>query len=291
MKDRPRNLRRCGAGEKIRLQATWDRAMSTLTVNGTELYFEVRGKGPPVLLIMGATGDGGHFEAFAELLADEFTVVSYDRRGNGRSPVPPGWQTTSPEEQADDAAALLEALDMAPAAVFGTSSGGTFALCLLVLHPASVRGAILHEPGLYALVDFDAVRAPQRALLQEALESGGPPAAVERLLCYVGGDDAWSRLTPALRERLRSTAGTLFGVELGSYELYLPDEETLAALPAPVSLLVSEDGLPSSAEITRRLGERLGVEVATTPGTHAAYHDHPHELAETVRPFLREVTA
>ena len=105
------------------------------------------------------------------------------------------------------------------------------------------------------------------------------------------GDDGWNRLTPALRERLRATASTLFEVELGSYELYLPDEETLAALSAPVSLLVSEDGLPFSPEITGRLGKRLGVEVATTPGTHAAYHDHPYELAEAVRSFLREVTA
>ena len=169
--------------------------------------------GPPVLLIMGATGDGGHFDAFADLLADEFTVVSYDRRGNGRSPVPAGWQTTSPEEQADDAAALLEALETGPAAVFGTSSGGTFALCLLVRHPAWVRGAILHEPGLYALVDFAAVRAPLRALVQEAMERGGPPAAVERFWCYVAGDDGWNRLTPALRERLRATASTLFEVE------------------------------------------------------------------------------
>ena len=291
MNDRPRNLRWCGAGEKIRRQATGTAQMSRVTVNGAEFYFEVRGMGPPVLLIMGATGDGGHFDAFADLLADEFTVVSYDRRGNGRSPVPAGWQTTSPEEQADDAAALLEALETGPAAVFGTSSGGTFALCLLVRHPAWVRGAILHEPGLYALVDFAAVRAPLRALVQEAMERGGPPAAVERFWCYVAGDDGWNRLTPALRERLRATASTLFEVELGSYELYLPDEETLAALSAPVSLLVSEDGLPFSPEITGRLGKRLGVEVATTPGTHAAYHDHPYELAEAVRPFLREVTA
>ena len=35
---------------------------------------------------MGATGDGGHFDALADVLADEFTLVSYDRRGNGRSP-------------------------------------------------------------------------------------------------------------------------------------------------------------------------------------------------------------
>jgi pimeloyl-ACP methyl ester carboxylesterase len=36
--------------------------MPTVTVNETELYHEVRGSGPPILLIMGATGDGGHFE-------------------------------------------------------------------------------------------------------------------------------------------------------------------------------------------------------------------------------------
>ena len=89
----------------------------------------------------------------------------------------------------------MDALGTGPAAVFGTSSGGTFALCLLVRHPGSVRGAILHEPGLYALVDdFDAVRAPMRALVQEAMEAGGPPAAVERFWCYVGGR---RRLEPA----------------------------------------------------------------------------------------------
>ena len=240
---------------------------------------------------MGATGDGGHFDALADLLADEFTVISYDRRGNGRSPVPAGWETTSPEEQADDAAALLDALGTGPAAVFGTSSGGNFALCLLVRHPEAVRGAILHDPGLYALVDdFDAVRAPVRALVRRRWQAGGPSAAVERFWCYVAGDeDGWNRLAPALRERLRATASTLFEVELGTYELYLPDEETLASLSAPVRLLVSEDGLPFFAEIAGRLGERLGVDVATTPGARRVSRV-PVEFAEALRPFLREVS-
>ena len=182
--------------------------MPRVTVNGAELYYEIRGTGPPLLLIMGATGDGGHFDELADLLADEFTVVTYDRRGNGRSPVPAGWRTTSAEEQADDAAALLDALEIGPAAVFGTSSGGTFALCLLVRHAEHVRGLILHEPGLYSLVDdFDAVRAPIRALVEEAREAGGPSAAVERFWCYiVENEDGWNRLAPSLRERLRATA-------------------------------------------------------------------------------------
>jgi pimeloyl-ACP methyl ester carboxylesterase len=266
-------------------------SMPTVTVNAAELYHEIRGTGPPVLLIMGATGDGGHLDAFADELADEFMVVSYDRRGNGRSRVPAGWQTTSPGEQADDAAALLDALETGPAAVFGTSSGGNFGLCLMIRHPESVRGAILHEPGLYALVDdFEAVRAPVRALVQEAMETGGPPAAVERFWCYMAGPDGWDRLAPPLRDRLRATAGTLFEVELGTYELYMPDDDTLAAIAAPVLLLVSERGLPVFAQIAGRFADRLGVRVATTPGTHATYHEHPRELAEVVRPFLREVS-
>jgi pimeloyl-ACP methyl ester carboxylesterase len=260
-------------------------------VNGAELYHDVRGTGPPVLLIMGATGDGGHFDTLADLLADEFTVITYDRRGNGRSPAPAGWQTTSPEEQADDAAALLDALGVGPAAVFGSSSGGNFVLCLMVRHPGLVRGAILHEPGLYALVDdFHAVRAPVRALVQEAMAAGGPPAAVERFWGYMTGEAGWNRLAPALRERLRATAGTLFGVELGTYELYMPDDQTLTSLAAPVRLLVSEESLPILAEIAGRFGQRLGVEVATTPGGHDACHEYPEEVAAAVRPFLGELS-
>ncbi len=99
------------------------------------------------------------------------------------------------------------------------------------------------------------------------------------------------RLAPALRDRLRATADTLFAVELGTYELYMPDDETLAAIAAPVLLLVSEDSLPFFAEIAGRLGERLGVEVATTPGIHDAYHEYPEEFAAAVRPFLRKVSA
>jgi pimeloyl-ACP methyl ester carboxylesterase len=266
--------------------------MPRLRANGTDLYYEVRGKGPTVLLIMGATGDAGHFEAFAGHLADEFFVVTYDRRGYGRSPAPPGWRTTSPEEQADDAAALLAALGGPPAAVFGTSSGANFALCLLVRHAAAVSGAILHEPALFAFHDdLDAARAPLRALLGDALASGGPPAAIEPFWRYIAGDEGWVKLAPGLRERMRASAATLFEIELGTYERYLPQNESLARAAQRVRLLVSADGLPAYTEVDKRFGERLGVNVETTAGTHAAYHDHPRELTAAVRPHLRELVA
>jgi hypothetical protein len=53
-------------------------------INGAELHYELQGSGPPVLLVMGGTGDGGHFATLAPLLADEFTVVTYRVQAAGR---------------------------------------------------------------------------------------------------------------------------------------------------------------------------------------------------------------
>jgi hypothetical protein len=56
-------------------------------------------------------------------------------------------------------------------------------------------------------------------------------------------------LQPALRERMLAGAETLFDVELGSYESFLPDDETLAAIVAPVMVLVSEQSLAVYARL------------------------------------------
>jgi pimeloyl-ACP methyl ester carboxylesterase len=261
-----------------------------LGVNRTKLYHEVRGEGPAVLLIMGMTGDSGHFDALAELLADEFTVVTYDRRGNGRSPRPPGWDTTSPREQADDAAALLAALGLVPAAVYGSSAGANFALSMMLRHPEAVSRAVLHEAVLVRLFDDPEARAGVTALVREAMQAGGAPAALERLWRYVAGDENWERLEPGLRERMAASAETFFDVELGTYEDFLPANEALAAITAPVLVLFSEDSLPVYAQAAGRLASRFGVEAMPTPGSHTSYHDHPRELANTIRPFLRDVS-
>ena len=263
-----------------------------LAVNGTELHHEVRGTGPPVLLIMGAPGDGGHFERFAKLLADEFTVVTYDRRGNGRSPRPSGWTTTSAEEQADDAAALLEALGLVPAAVFGTSLAGVIALCLVLRHPRMVSGAILHEPAFWSLFDDpDEVRRTVGAEIADGMRFGGPGEAIERFYRYVAGDANWEGLDPELRERVLAGAETYLEIERGAFASYLPDEPTLAAIETPIQLLVGDGSLPIFAQAAGRLAKRLGIEITGTAGTHFAFLDHPRELAETVPPFLRAVSA
>ena len=99
--------------------------MSTTTSVLADLHHEVRGSGPPVLFISGASGDAGHFARTAARLDDEFTTVAYDRRGCSRSAGLPDGEIMSIAAQADDAAELIEELELAPAIVFGTSGAAT----------------------------------------------------------------------------------------------------------------------------------------------------------------------
>ena len=179
-------------------------------VNGTQIYYEVQGSGPPVLFISGATGDAGHFGFIAPFLADEFTIVRYDRRGNSRSPRPVGWGSTSMDEQADDAAGLIKALGLVPCVVFGTSGGGDILLSLLVRHSEVLQGAILHEPALIsALSNPQEVMGPMQSMVEEAMSKGGTPPSD-------GEVHSQSRRRRALRKRSRDgAAGTDDGKRRG----------------------------------------------------------------------------
>jgi pimeloyl-ACP methyl ester carboxylesterase len=272
--------------------------MPTVSVNGTQLYYERRGSGPSVLFIQGATGDGGTFTQVAELLADEFTIVTYDRRGNSRSPRPSGWAMTTMDEQADDAAALLRALDLAPAAVFGTSGGAVILLNLLLRQPQVLRGALVHEPPLIPVVPGGAALGAQfQAMTEEALAKGGPRGAMEFFLRAEAGDANFEHLEPALRERMLGNADVFFSTELEPLVTYVPDAAALGQVRVPVFALagVEHRGADSGPgdyhyEATRWVADRLGTNLMELPGAHAPYLDRPQELAVALRPLLKQVS-
>ena len=163
--------------------------MTSISANGATLYYELRGSGPSLLFISGATGNAGHWTGVANTLADTYTVITYDRRGNSRSPRPAGWASTTVDEQADDAAALLLGLQVAPAIVFGTSAGAGIAANLAIRHPGLLRGVVFHEPifpsGVANAVD---IRARRKALIEEGIATGGVRAASELVLRSVAGE-------------------------------------------------------------------------------------------------------
>jgi pimeloyl-ACP methyl ester carboxylesterase len=263
-----------------------------LETKGASIYHEVRGSGPSVLFIAGATGDGGHFRRVAKILSDEFTVVTYDRRANSRSPRPEGWESTSTEEQSDDAAGLIEALDIAPVAVFGNSAGAIIGLDLVIRHPELVRGAILHEPPLTAgMSNAEEVLGALQQVIDGGMQKGGPRGGCEAFLRFVAGDETFEALAPQLRERLLGNGEIFLGTEIGVMEPYDPDEATLATVEVPVRVMVGAESAPFFAETAQWLAGRLNVEVERLPGGHTPYFDQPEEMAQTLRPVLRELSA
>ena len=262
-----------------------------LEVNGARIYHEVRGSGPSVLFVAGATGDGGHFQRVAERLSDEFTVVTYDRRANSRSPRPDGWGSTSPEEQSDDAAGLIEALGIAPAAVFGNSAGAIIGLDLVVRQPQLVSGAILHEPPMTAgMSDPEEVMGALQRVVEGGTQSGGPRGGVGAFVRSVAGDETFENLDPQLRERMLGNGETLFGTEMEVLVAYRPDDATLAAVEVPARVMVGTDSAPFFGEAARWLADRLDVALERLPGAHTPYFERPEEMAETIRPLLRELS-
>jgi pimeloyl-ACP methyl ester carboxylesterase len=76
-----------------------------------------------LLLIAGGSADAGVYEPVAACLAGDYTVVTYDPRGNSRSPLDGPWEDQRIEVHSDDAHRLLGLLAAGPAYVFGSSSG------------------------------------------------------------------------------------------------------------------------------------------------------------------------
>ncbi len=271
-------------------------AEGRVKVNGAELYYEVRGTGPAVLLIHGTNLDSGCYEDLAGILAREFTVVTYDRRGYSRSPRPHAWESTSIQEQADDAGALLSAIGVGPAAVFGSSSAGPIALEVALRHPDRVRRVIAHEPALFTVLPQAFVQeafAALTPLIEQAVAAGGPAAGQQALLGALAGVGGFVSLGRAeVRERWLTNAELVFQMEFPNMLLgYRPDESAIAATRVPVQAMRAEESLPINIAAAQWLASKTGASLLECPGTHLAYCQRPREVANAIGPFLALVAA
>jgi 3-oxoadipate enol-lactonase len=112
--------------------------VTLIDVGDIQLDYERSGAGPPLLLIMGMSGTSLHWgERFLELLRADFDVIAYDHRGVGASTPLDGHVTI--RQMADDAAALLAALQLDDVHVMGISMGGMVAQELALNDPERVR--------------------------------------------------------------------------------------------------------------------------------------------------------
>jgi pimeloyl-ACP methyl ester carboxylesterase len=149
--------------------------------DGTAIAFDRLGVGTPVILVSGASTARTIHAQLAELLAVDFEVFNYDRRGRGDSGDTPPYTI---EREVEDLEAVITEAGGA-AAVFGNSSGG-----VLALHAAAaglpIRKVALWEPPF--MVDPDAPRRQQEyvAQLTELLDGGRRGDAMELFMKTIG---------------------------------------------------------------------------------------------------------
>jgi pimeloyl-ACP methyl ester carboxylesterase len=113
----------------------------TASVNGISIYYEKHGAGPPLLWIGGLGANIREIPHLIDAYSRHFSFVAFDARGCGRSDKPDG--DCNIAGLADDAAALLDALSLDSALVYGSSMGGMVAQELVLRHPTRVRALVL----------------------------------------------------------------------------------------------------------------------------------------------------
>lgn len=116
---------------------------ATQSAAGVSVYYEVQGNGPPLLLLSGTGHDCTFWNGQLPFFTPDFTVLTVDNRGVGRTTVPD--HSYSLADMADDAAAVLDAEGIAAADVMGFSQGGHIAQELALRHPRKVRTLGIHH--------------------------------------------------------------------------------------------------------------------------------------------------
>jgi 3-oxoadipate enol-lactonase len=133
--------------------------MPVVKHDGADLFYQVEGKGPPLLLIMGLGYPSDMWWRMLPWLTAHFTAVRFDNRGVGRTGTG-AERPYSVERMALDARAVLHAAGFARATVFGVSMGGTIAQELALTRPQAVGRLLLgcsHPGGADVVLDREAI--------------------------------------------------------------------------------------------------------------------------------------
>jgi pimeloyl-ACP methyl ester carboxylesterase len=258
---------------------------STVVANGVDLHVEQTGGGEPLVFVHGGFTDHQAWRFVAPVLAEELRVVTYDRRGHSLSGA--GDEPATRRLEEDDLIALLEALDLAPVHLVGSSYGASISLAVAARRPDLVRTVVAHEPALVDTVDGPAVDAVQVGLSDIGRQlaagdlAGGTRRFVEELIL---GPGWWDQLPEATQQVMVANAGTVVDM-LGDPGWATLDLGQLEAGGVPV-LVTDGDASPAwLREIASGIAEQApSIARATYPGAgHMPHITHPTALVTAVR--------
>jgi len=242
-------------------------------------------------MIAGGGGDAGFYGPVASMLADEFRVITYDRRANSRSTrnEPQNFEVG---QQARDALAVLHAVGEESALIFGNSGGGVIALEIATMRPQAVQFAVVHEAPIVRLLPdankwirffaacyTTAVRfGPRVAMLRFALPARIPIAAL--------------RAVPRdVAQRLSGNNEFFVKHEMVPFAGYEPDFDKLRKHSASIVASAGRWTLERKLYYGRTaqiLADQVGCDMVPLPGNHLSYLDRPREWADELRVMLRK---
>jgi len=206
---------------------------------GIRLYFEERGSGIPILCIHGTSSSAMAWQGSTAELERVGRVIVYDRRGCTRSERPEPYDVTSVSEQADDAAALLEAIAATPAIIIGRSYGGAIAIDLALRYPEHVRALALLEPGDVNLTPEMQEWADGLTVRLQTAADEDVDTVAEVLLRDVLGDAGWEQLPDQLQQMFTNNSPAILAeAKGGPMDANAGD---LAGIHVPVLLVAASD--------------------------------------------------
>ena len=268
------------------------RTEHAIDVDGARLHVESRGAGP-ILLLVGSPMGAAAFAPLADLMADDYSVVTLDPRGIGRSTLTGPPAESTPEVRATDLAAILDQLATGPAIVVGSSGGAVTGLALASLRPDLVDTLVAHEPPLAALLSVDEcvrLRQSTEAMIASYL-AGDVIAAWEQFFAQAGID-----APPGLIEMMfggeRDASDVAderywFEHELAASTFWQPDLSRLRENGVRIIPAIGEESAGQLCDrTTRALSAAIAEPVVLFPGDHTGFVDAPDAFAAQLRRIL-----
>ncbi|HSX42816.1 MAG TPA: alpha/beta hydrolase [Candidatus Saccharimonadales bacterium] len=270
---------------------------NVLQVPGASLHYEVRGRGPLLLLIHGGGGSARSFDGIANQLAAQYTVVAYDRRGLSNSILDDPEEDQFIETHSDDAHHLLKVLlaNNEKASVFGSSAGAVIGLDLVARCPEQISTLIAHEPATHQLGDADPFQ--ELASIRETYYREGMPAVFKVLatqnIFHLDEREPDAELPEQTLEGREQNLKNLkfeFEHEFPMFDRYQFDFPALKKATDRTKIMLA--GGCGREDSTYRSAAAIANELAATfvefPGRHLGYVTHPKAFVRRLHALLSE---
>ncbi len=276
-----------GTSEEVLELMSENSTIQKMHVNDSEMAYKVFGEGEPLVLIMGYGSAVDLWPPkFLDHLSSNYKVIVFDNRGMGYSTAPAG--NFSIEEMADDAAGLLDALEIEQAHVLGWSMGSLVAQEVALRHPEKVEKLVLYAANCGGA---EAVQ-PSSEVLEELTNTSGTPEEVGMRLFALLFPPEFLKENPEFYKEFPMPTEPSHPENMGrqaeAIATWSGSCDRLSQIEGPVLLVAGTDDVITPPDNSMIMAERIpGSWLVRFEGAgHGLMYQYPERLASIVSAFL-----